>query len=327
MQRRDFIRLVGGAAATWPLAASAQQLAMPMIGCLSIGSLQSESMRLVGLRQGLKETGYVERQNLAIEYRWADGQFDQLPVLAADLVRRQVAVIVTPGSTAAALAAKAATTTTPIVFQTGGDPVQEGLVTSLNRPGGNATGVSSMNSSIVAKVFDVLHKTVPNADSIGLLVNPRGPNAALYTNGVSAVAEALGQRLLIVKASSENDLQAAFATLVQERVGALLVLSDGLFNNRSSQLAQLAARHVIPTIYSLREFVVAGGLMSYGPNQADLYRQMGVYTGRILKGEKPADLPVMQPNKFDFVINLKTAKTLGLTIPSGVLAIADEVIE
>jgi putative ABC transport system substrate-binding protein len=282
---------------------------------------------MVSFLRGLRETGYVEGQNIVIAYRWAGGQFNRLPALAADLVRHQVAVIATPGSTAAAVAAKAATSTIPIVFSLGSDPVQDGLVKSLNRPGGNATGVSSMNDTIVAKLFEVLGKIVPKTDLIGLLANPNGPIAPVYTRAIQAAAEVLGHKLVIVEAGTESDFEMAFATLVQQRVSALVVPSDGLFNHRPDQLTALAARHAIPTIYALREFAVAGGLMSYGANQTDLYQQVGMYTGRILKGEKPADLPVMQPTKFDFVINLTTAKALGLAVPSELLARADEVIE
>src|SRR5262245_19579593 len=300
---------------------------MPTIGYLSIGSPQSEAVRMVSFLRGLRETGYVEGQNIVIAYRWAGGQFDRLPALAADLVRHQVAVIATPGSTAAAVAAKAATSTIPIVFSLGSDPVQDGLVKSLNRPGGNATGVSSMNDTIVAKLFEVLGKIVPKTDLIGLLANPNGPIAPVYTRAIQTAAEVLGHKLVIVEAGTESDFEMAFATLVQQRVSALVVPSDGLFNHRPDQLTALAARHAIPTIYALREFAVAGGLMSYGANQTDLYQQVGMYTGRILKGEKPADLPVMQPTKFDFVINLTTAKALGLAVPSELLTRADEVIE
>jgi putative tryptophan/tyrosine transport system substrate-binding protein len=326
MKRREFIALLSGAA-IWPLVTRAQRNAMSIIGYLSIETYRPEALRLAGFRRGLNESGYVEGQNVRIEYRWAEGQFDRLPALAIDLVRREVAVIATPGSNAAATAAKAATTTIPIVFSVGGDPVEDGLVASLNRPGGNATGVCSLSSLFVAKMLTVLRDAVPRVDIVGLLVNPNGPVAGSYTKEVQSAADAVGQKLLIVRASAESDFEMAFTTLIQGGAGALLLPSDGLFNDRRDRIVALAASHKIPAIYPFREYVSAGGLMSYGPSLPDIDRQVGVYVGRILNGERPADLPVVQPTKFELVINLKSAKALGLTVPPILLAQADDVLD
>jgi putative ABC transport system substrate-binding protein len=300
---------------------------MPVIGFLSGGSPDTFALFLSGFRAGLKESGYVEGQNVTIEYRWAEGRYERFPELATDLVRRGVSVIaaITP---AAAVAAKSATKTTPIVFNAGGDPVKLGLVESFNRPGGNVTGVNFLINELVAKQLEVLHELVPKAAVIGLLVNPTDPNvAAPITNDVQAAADALGHKLVVVKASSERDYDVAFATLVQQRAEGLVVGPDALFNSQRNRLVALAAQHRFPAAYSLREFAAAGGLMSYGTSLADAFRLVGVYTGRILKGAKPADLPVIQPTKFELVINLKTAKALGLTVPQTLLVAADEVIE
>jgi putative ABC transport system substrate-binding protein len=325
MKRREFITLLGGAAA-WPLSARAQQAAVPMIGYLSIGSPESDAARLTGLRQGLNETGYVEGRDLVIEYRWAGNQPDRLPMLAAHLVQARVAAIVTPGLPPT-LAAKAATTTIPILFAVGADPVQVGLVASLNRPGGNLTGFNQFNSELGAKGLALLHELVPNAPTIAFLENPNNPIDQLIERDVRVAARVIGLQIQTLKASTIREIDAAFESLVQARTGALLVGNDVFLNGQIEQIIALAARHAIPAMHSSREFALAGGLISYGASLTDTYRQVGLYAGRILKGAKPADLPVIQSTKLGLVINLKTAKTLGLAIPPGVLAIADEVIE
>jgi putative tryptophan/tyrosine transport system substrate-binding protein len=320
VRRREFITLLGGSAVAWPLGARAQP-AMPVIGFLNGASPQPYALYVTGFLQGLKETGYIEGKNVTIEYRWAEGQYDRLPGLAADLVRRQVAVIAT--NTPAAPVAKAATTKIPIVFLSGDDPVEHGLVTSLNRPGGNVTGVTTFSGGLGGKQLGVLRELVPAATSIALLVNPTNPNSAHTVRGVQEAARTLGQQIHILNASTETEIDTAF----QVRTDAVVVAPDPFFINRIDQFVALAARYTVPAIYPFREFAAAGGLMSYGAIVPDLYRQVAVYTGKILQGVKPADLPVLQPTKFELLINLKTAKALGLTIPPGVLAIADEVIE
>jgi putative ABC transport system substrate-binding protein len=326
MKRRELIRLLGGAAA-WPLAARAQQPAMPVVGYLNNAFPESDASRLTGLRRGLSQSGYVEGRNLVIEYRWAGNQADRLPALAADLVQLRVATIVTPGLVST-LAAKAATTSIPIVFGLGNDPVQLGLVASLNRPGGNLTGYNAFIGELGAKGLALLHELVPSTTTIGFLENPNNPSVfELMTRDVLAAAAAVGSKVQILKASTDSEIDAAFVNLVQARTGALLVGADAFFNNRIEQFVALAERHAIPTMYSFREFVMAGGLISYGPSLIEQYRQIGLYTGRILKGEKPADLPVMQATKIELIVNLKSAKALGLEVPAKLLALADDVIE
>ena len=323
MRRREFIAGLGGAAA-WPLTARAQQPAMPVIRFLHSHLPDTYGDRLRAFRQGLKDTGYVDGQNVAVEYHSAEGQPDQLRALVADSIRRPAVVIA--GNTVAMLAAKAATTTIPLVFYTGGDPVEAGLVTSLNRPGGNVTGVSFFGSVLGAKRLELLRQLVPKATTIAMLVNP-SPDAREERRDVQAAAQAIGQQLIIFEASSDRDIETAFATFAQRGADALFAGSGAFMINHRERLVAMAARHALPASYNLREAVVAGGLMSYGPSFSDAIRQAGIYTGRILKGEKPADLPVIRPTKFEFVINLKTAKALGLEVPAQLLALADEVIE
>jgi putative ABC transport system substrate-binding protein len=325
IERRQFIFALGGAAVAWPLAVRAQQ-PMPVIGYLNSGSPESDTPRLTGLRRGLNESGYVEGRNLVIEYRWAGNQADRLPALAADLVRLRVAVIVTAGPPST-FAAKAATTSIPIVFGVGADPVPLGLVASINRPGGNLTGFNAYSGELGAKGLALLHELVPSAAMIGVLGNPNNPVPELMTRDVVAAAPVIGLKVQILKASTDREIDAAFVSLVQARTGALLVSGDVFFHSRIEHIVGLAARHAIPTMYQIPEFVVAGGLISYGTSLIEEYRQVGLYTGRILKGEKPGDLPVMQATKLELVINLKTAKALGLQIPDRLLALADEVIE
>ena len=327
MRRREFITLVGGAATGWPLAARAQQSAMPVIGFLSPGWKEFDAPRLTGLHLGLNDTSYVEGRNLVVEYRWAQNQLDRLPTLAASLVQSRVALIVTPG-VPAALAAKAAAPTIPILFNVAADPVQIGLVASLNRPGGNLTGFNQQNAELGAKALALLHELVPSARVIGFLNNPRSPvTEELITRDVLTAAPAIGVQIEVLKASTDREIAAAFDSLAQARIGALLIANDFLFNSRMEQISTLAARHAIPVMHSSPEFVAAGGLISYGVSLVESYRPVGVYAGRVLKGEKPANLPVIQPTKFELVINRKTAKALGLAIPDKLLALADDVID
>jgi putative tryptophan/tyrosine transport system substrate-binding protein len=327
VRRRDFIALIGGASLTWPLSARAQQSAMPVVGFLGGGSLDTDADRVRALRQGLSEAGYVEGRNVTIEYRGAEGQYERLPALAADLVRRQVDVIAAYGGTASVLAAKAATSSIPIAFMTAADPVKFGFVASLNRPGGNLTGVTILSVEVGAKLFELLHELAPRATVVALLVNPTSPLTETLSTNAQAAARALGLELHVLNASTERDFDTIFATWVQLRAGALVIGPDPFFTNSSAQLAALALRHVVPAIHEAREFAEAGGLVSYGPRISDAWRVAGVYAGRILKGEKPADLPVQQVTKVELIINLKTAKTLGIDIPPSLLARADEVIE
>jgi putative tryptophan/tyrosine transport system substrate-binding protein len=327
MRRREFILALGGAAASWPLGARAQNSGMPVIGFFSSTSPDRYTIRLRAFHQGLKEAGYVEGQNVAIEYRWADGHYDRLPALAAELVHRHVDVIVAGGGTQSAVAAKAATATIPTVFAVGSNPVKLGLVASLNRPGGNLTGISALNIEMGPKRLELLHELIPTATIIALLVNPTSPTAETESRDLQAAARTLGLELHVLHASSDRDIDIVFATMAQLRAGALVIGPDTFFTSRSQQLAKLTADHAVPAIYEFREFTAAGGLISYGSGEAEYYRLAGNYTGRILKGEKPADLPVVQSTKVELIINLKTAKVLGITVPLPLTGRADEVIE
>jgi putative ABC transport system substrate-binding protein len=328
IRRRDFITLLGGSAAAWPLGAHAQQTVMPVIGFLHGGSAWESAKIVAAFLQGLSGTGYVEGHNVLIEYRWAEGHYDRLPTLAADLVRRRVTVIAAIGGPPQALAAKATNTTIPIVFQFGADPVEMGLVASLNRPGGTLTGVTSLNLEVGPKRLQLMHELLPTATSMALLVNPaNATNAEAEVKVLQATARALGLKLNVLHASTDRDLDAIFATLVEQRVGGLVIGPDSFLQSRTEQIVALATYHAVPTVTPYREFALAGGLVSYGGNLAESWRQAGIYTGRVLKGERPADLPVQQVTRIDFVINLKTAKALGLTVPLTLQATADEVIE
>jgi putative ABC transport system substrate-binding protein len=327
MKRRNFISLFGQGLAAWPLAALAQQSVIPVVGLLHGGSVDDTISRVAAFRSALAEAGYIEGQSLTIEYRWANGQNDRLPALASELVGRQVAAIMTAGGTPACLAAKAATTTIPIVFLTGDDPVRVGLVTSFNHPGGNLTGVTFLATALEPKRLALLRELVPTATLIAVLINPHFPDAEVHLRDVPAAARNMGLEIIVLKAGSDQEIESAIAIAAQQRAGGLLVTSDPFFTNRRDQLVAITARHSIAALYFTREFALAGGLMSYGADFALMYRQAGDYVGKILKGAKVADLPVQQPSKFELVINLKTVKTLGLTVPDKVLALADEVIE
>ena len=324
--RRKFVSLLGGMAA-WPCGVCAQQTAAPIVGFLNSGSAAAHTQFVTAFRRGLGETGYVEGRNLAIEYRWAEGRYDRLPELAADLVWRGVAVIVASGGSAPALAAKKATATIPIVFATGGDPVRAGLVASLNRPGGNVTGVAILLSTLVQKRIELLRDLVPATAALGALVNPNYPEVGLQLHELQGAAQATGQQVHFARAATESDIDAAFASLTQKGARALIVANDPFFLSRRDQIVTLAARFALPTIYQGREFTAAGGLISYGPSLTNAFHQAGIYTARILKGAKPSELPVLQPAIFELAINLKTANALGITIPQSILVRADEVIE
>ena len=326
MRRREFITLLGGAAA-WPLGTRAQQTSMPMIGFLHTLSPENVSKPMAGFHQGLKEVGYIEGQNVFIEYRWAEGHYDRLPEFAADLVRKKVAVIVASGGDPSPQIAKSATQTIPIVFITFGDPIGNGLVRSLNQPGGNATGVTIFGPAAVTKRLQLLHEIVPQAAVIAFLMNPGNPNSDIEMSAAQMAASSLGKRIVVFTASTESELDAAFAGMVQPRIGALLGASDPFLFSRRDRLASLAARYGVPGIYYLSEFVRAGCLMAYGNSLTDMYRLMGVHVGRVLKGEKPADLPVAQSTKFELVINMQTARALGIEVPNSMQLLADEVIE
>jgi putative ABC transport system substrate-binding protein len=325
--RRELIAVLGGAAAAWPFTACAQERAAPVIGFLSSRRPNESANFVAAFRQGLGELGYVEPQNVRIEFRWAHDRYERLPDLTTGLVSGRVAVLISSGGTITALTAKAATAVIPIVFTIGGDPVALGLVASLNRPGANITGVSFLSAQIDPKLLELLRDVIPRDSPIGVLVNPKNPNISAKLNEMKAAAQAIGKELLIARASAEHELEAAFLSLVERRAGGVLIDADPFNSSRRAQIALLAVRHALPTIYWAREYAESGGLMSYGASYADTHRQVGVYAGKILKGATPAELPVLQPTKFELVINLITAKTLGLTIPPGILAIADEVIE
>jgi putative ABC transport system substrate-binding protein len=327
VKRRAFITLLGAGAATWPFAARAQSPTTPVVGFLGSASPEGFENLLAGFRKGLREMGYFEGQNVALEFRWAQNDYERLPALAMELVRRPVAVIVAFGAVRAPLAAKATAGQIPILFSVGGDPVAFGLVAALNKPGGNMTGVIGLSRELLGKRHEVLRELVPNASSIGLIVNPNNPNTEPSVKEIQMLAQVAGWRLHVVRVSSDSELDMAFANLARLKAEALLLGTDGLFNNKYKQIAALAARHAMPGVYQYREFVEAGGLMSYGANRADNYRQLGIYAGRILKGEKPADLPVQQAAKVELVLNLKAAKALGVTFPLSLLGRADEVIE
>jgi len=327
MRRRDFIRLLGGAAAGWPVAARAQQATRPVIGLLSPTSASADAERLAALRQGLRQTGHVEGENVVLEYRGAGGQYDRLPELAADLVRRQVRAIVTFGGVPAARAARAATATIPIIFYIGGDPVDLGLVTGLNRPGGNLTGVSSLNTELVPKRLELLHELAPTSTTVAALLNPGNPLAEPIAGELMAAARTIGLDLHVLHAGTEPEIDVAFATLHALGARSLVIGNDPFFNSEAERIATLALRYRVPAIYQYREFAAAGGLMSYGGSITDMYHQIGIYAARILKGEKPGDLPVQQSTKMELIINLKTAKALGITFPLTLLGRADEVIE
>jgi putative tryptophan/tyrosine transport system substrate-binding protein len=327
MRRRQFITLLGGAAAAWPLAARGQQPAMPVIGFLNEGGSDGRAHFAAAFREGLSEAGFVDRRNVVIEYRWGQDQFDRVPALVAELVQRRVAVIATPGSATAALAAKAATSTIPIVFSVGSDPVKLGLVDSLNRPGGNVTGINYFTQDLGPKRLGLLRELMPAGADVVVLVNPKSPITDSALKDLQAAASTVGQQLSVLHASNNQEINAAFPAMLQKHAPALVIVTDPLFTSRRVQLVTLATRHAIPAIYTSREFPEVGGLMSYGTNLPDIYRQVGTYAGRILKGEKPADLPVVQPTKFEFVINLATAKALGIDVPATLLARADEVVE
>jgi putative ABC transport system substrate-binding protein len=327
MKRREFITLFGGVAAAWPLAARAEQPAMPVVGFLGSGSSQSGAYRVNAVRQGLMESGYVEGRNVAFEYRWAENQYGRLPALGAELAQREVAVIVAIGGNTSATAAKSATTTIPIVFEVGGDPIAMGLAASFNRPGGNLTGVSTLTGTLVAKQFEVMHETIPKTALIGFLINPNNPDADNETKIALAAAGSVGQQVAIVQARRESELEAAFATLAERGAGALVICADPFINDRSDKLAELTTRQKLPAIHSNREFTAAGGLMSYGNDISEALRLAGHYAAQILKGQKPADLPVQQSVKVQLAVNLRTAKAFGVAVPLQIVARADEVIE
>jgi putative ABC transport system substrate-binding protein len=327
MKRRDFITLLSGIAAAWPLTARAQQQAMPVVGFLGTAAASEWSQLVAAFQGGLRDSGYIDRENVSVEYRWADGHFDRLPALTADLVGHHAVVIVTTGSANSAQAAKAATTTIPIVFVIGTDPVKLGLVASFNRPGGNVTGVTWLAAALGAKQLELVRELLPNVGVIAMLANPNNPVSESELNEAQDASRALGQQILGLHAGNESEIDTAFAAPVQRRAGALVVSSDSVFFARRDQVVALAARHAVPAIYPVHEYAVAGGLMSYGSRLADAYRQVGTYTGRILRGEKPADLPVQQATKVELTLNLKAAKALGVQIPTALLVRADEVIE